>query len=194
MIDLKRRYVWWIIFLASLGPLATAFWRAFTGDLGADPGKELVEFLGITALVFLLITLSLTPLKMITKSAQVIRFRRMLGLYCFFYALLHVTGYLLFLANWADFLEDILKRPYITLGFLAFVVLTILAFTSPKAMVRRLARNWKKLHRLIYIAAVLVIIHFLWQAKADITEPVVYGLVTAVLLLFRLPVVQRVLR
>ena len=157
-------------------------------DLGADPVNRLIHACGITALNLLLITLLVTPVRQLTGMNHLIRVRRMLGLFAFFYALLHFTVYL-----WLDqgldlkaVVADIVKRPYITVGFTALLMLIPLAVTSTNAMMRRLGRRWQKLHRLIYVLTLLGIWHFYWQVKKDIREPLLYVGMFLVLMGWRL--------
>jgi len=157
-------------------------------DLGADPVNRLIHACGITALNLLLITLLVTPVRQLTGMNHLIRVRRMLGLFAFFYALMHFTVYL-----WLDqgldlkaVVADIVKRPYITVGFTALLMLIPLAVTSTNAMMRRLGRRWQKLHRLIYVLTLLGIWHFYWQVKKDIREPLLYVGMFAVLMGWRL--------
>jgi sulfoxide reductase heme-binding subunit YedZ len=162
-------------------------WRAVNGDLGANPVETITFNTGDWALRFLLITLAISPLRSWTGLNVLIRFRRMLGLYAFFYACCHFSIW--FVADHAlDFssmLEDIIERPYITFGFSALILLIPLAITSNNAMVRKLGRNWSKLHKLTYIIIILGVLHYLWLVKADYQEPVLYALIALVLLLQR---------
>ena len=179
------RSAWWLLFLGALLPLAYIIWAAVGGDLGAEPAKALVEFLGETALMFLFATLSLTPLRKIKVFKGLVRYRRMLGLYVFFYATMHLSAYGVLLVDWQNFIEDIYKRLYVTMGFIAFVILLALAVTSPKSMVRRLGRKWKSLHRMVYVAILFVTIHVWWQVRSDYGEAVLYSVVVVVLFLLR---------
>lgn len=154
--------------------------------LGPDPGEVVTERLGLTAFQLLLITLAMTPLKRLTGWAGWLRVRRQLGLFCFFYACLHVLAFLQFVIGWQDLLASFTKRPYILAGLLAFLVLLPLALTSTRGMIRRLGKRWKLLHRGIYLAAIAAWVHFLWQARSDIGEMLAYGLVLALLLGCRL--------
>lgn len=163
--------------------------RATLADaLGADPVAELTHRTGDWALRFLLLSLAMTPLRRVLDQAWPIRFRRLLGLYAFFYACLHLTVYVaLDLSGyWAQILEDIVKRPFITVGFLAWLLLIPLAITSTRGWIRRLGRRWGQLHRLVYAVGVLAVLHFSWLVKADLREPLVYAFVLAVLLGARL--------
>ena len=179
-----------LIFTVALIPFALLVARILNNDLGPDPAKELSLETGEWALRFLLITLTLTPLRRLTKQTEFVCHRRMIGLYSFFYASLHLFVWLTFLLQfrWNDIVEEIIERPYITMGFASYVILLILAATSPKAMVRKLGRNWKRLHKAVYLAAILSIIHLLWILRLDIGEAVLYGAILAVLLGYRLVV------
>lgn len=179
------------LFLAALLPLARLVWLGFADGLGANPVEFVIRSLGTWTLVLLLVTLSVTPLRLATGWAWPMRLRRMFGLFTFFYAVLHFSAYL-WLDQWFDLAaiwKDIAKRPYITVGFAALLLLVPLAVTSTNAWVRRLGgRNWQRLHRLVYAIALLAILHFWWQkaAKNDIGEPLLYALVIAGLLGVRL--------
>jgi sulfoxide reductase heme-binding subunit YedZ len=157
-------------------------------SLGPDPGKEIVHFNGRWALRFLLITLTVTPLRQLTGWTGVARLRRMLGLFTFFYATLHILSYLAFLLEFrvGDLIADVAKRPYILAGFLAFCGLIPLAATSNQWMMRRLKQRWKRLHRIIYGIAVAAIIHLLWLTRSDYGEVAAYAAVLAVLLGYRI--------
>ena len=156
-------------------------------DLGADPINRLIHACGITALNLLLITLAVTPVRQLTGWNHVLRIRRMLGLFAFFYVLAHFTAYA-WLDKQLDFAaigEDILKRPYITIGMLALLLLIPLAVTSTNRMMRRLGRRWTRLHQLVYVITGLGLWHFWWQVKKDISEPLLYVGIFAVLMAFR---------
>ena len=158
-----------------------------SGVLGADPVAEIEHRLGIWALRLLLLTLAVTPLRQLTGLTVLLRFRRMLGLYAFFYATLHFAAYLVLdlRGYWALIFEEIVKRPYITVGFLAWLGLVPLAATSTRAAIRRLGKRWAMLHRLVYAIAVLAVLHFWWLVKSDIREPALYAGLLAVLLGWR---------
>jgi methionine sulfoxide reductase heme-binding subunit len=176
------------VFIACLFPFGQLAYKAYTGDLGVNPIEFITHFTGDWVLIFLLATLSVTPLRKITGWNDLIKFRRMLGLFAFFYALLHFSTYLV-LDLFFDFqriAKDILKRPYVTVGFTAFVLMIPLAITSTAGMIRRLGKRWQQLHRLVYVAALAGVIHFYWLVKADIRRPLQYGIVLAVLLGYRL--------
>ena len=157
-------------------------------SLGANPVEALIHGLGIWGLNFLLITLAVTPLRRLTGQAWLLRFRRMLGLFAFFYILMHFLTYAGIDQRFDldTIFEDIVERPYITVGFTALTLLLPLALTSTKGMMRRLGRNWKKLHRLVYVAAILGVWHFYWQVKLDTLEPVIYAAILAGLLALRI--------
>jgi sulfoxide reductase heme-binding subunit YedZ len=179
-----------LLFATALIPLARLFALAFGGGLGANPVEFVTRSLGTWALVLLLVTLSVTPLRWLTGWAWLLRLRRMFGLFAFFYACLHVLAFVS-LDHWFDLAAiwtDVLKRPYVTAGFTAFVLLLPLALTSTNRAVRRLGgRNWQRLHRLVYAIAPIVVLHFWWQkaAKNDVGEPMVYAFVVGALLAVR---------
>ncbi|MBF67896.1 MAG: sulfoxide reductase heme-binding subunit YedZ [Gammaproteobacteria bacterium] len=153
-------------------------------ELGADPAKALVLFTGEWSIRLILAGLAVSTLARVTGYTQVMRFRRMVGLFAFFYVTVHLSSYLGFLLGlrFDELIADVIKRPYITVGFLAWLMLVPLAATSNRFMVRKLGRRWRILHRLVYPVSVLCVLHFLWQARADIGEPIVYGAVLAGLL------------
>jgi methionine sulfoxide reductase heme-binding subunit len=176
------------VFLVCLIPFAQLAYNAYVGDLGVNPIEFITHFTGDWVLIFLLATLSVTPLRKISGWNDLIKFRRMFGLFAFFYALLHFSTYIV-LDHFFDFhriTKDILKRPYVTVGFTAFVLMIPLAITSTAGMIRRLGKRWQQLHRLVYVAAIAGVIHFYWLVKADIRRPLQYGGVLAVLLGYRL--------
>ena len=176
-----------ILFILCLIPISALVWRVFYGDLGANPIETITRDIGDWTLRFLLITIAITPLRQWFGWTLLLRFRRMFGLYVFFYAFCHFLIW--FVADhsfdFSEMLEDIIKRPYITLGFSAFLLLIPLAVTSNQAMVRRLGKNWKKLHKLTYAIVMLGVLHYLWQVKADYLEPGIYAVIAGVLLLQR---------
>lgn len=177
-----------LTFLLCLIPLARLGWLGLNDGLGANPIEFITRSTGTWTLVFLMITLSVTPLRRITGWNGLIRFRRMLGLFAFFYVCLHFTTYIWLdqFFGWAEIVKDVIKRPFITIGFACFVLLIPLAVTSTNAMQRRLKRRWQQLHRLIYLIAIGGVVHYWWLVKKDITQPAIYALVLAVLLGFRL--------
>ena len=180
-----------ILFALALVPATLLALRTFEVaglSLGANGVEELLHEAGEWGLRFLLITLAITPLRRLTGINWLVRFRRMLGLFAFFYIAAHFLIYSILdqSLNLSAIVEDIVERPYITLGVTALVMLTPLAVTSTNAMMRRLGRRWQQLHRLIYPAAILGVWHFWWQVKEDIREPLVYAVILAVLLGVRL--------
>ena len=180
-----------LVFVAGLAPLAWMICGAlqlFGASLGADPVKKLEHECGKTALNFLLLTLAVTPVRNLTGLPQLLRLRRMLGLFVFFYAVVHFSVYLVLdlELNLAVVGADIVKRPYITVGFTALLLLVPLALTSTNGMMRRLGRRWQSLHRLIYVIAALAVWHFYWQVKRDVREPLLYMGVLALLFAYRL--------
>ncbi|VAX09382.1 Protein-methionine-sulfoxide reductase heme-binding subunit MsrQ [hydrothermal vent metagenome] len=177
-----------LIWLACLLPLALFAYRFINDDLGANPFEVLTRDSGEWTLRFLLLTLLMSPLREILGQGWPLAYRRMLGLYTFFYASMHLLTYIWFdqFFDWEEIVLDIIKRPFITLGMLAFFLLLPLAITSTKGMMRRLGRNWKKLHRLIYLIAVLGVLHFLLLVKADLFEPTLYAGILFLLLGYRI--------
>jgi sulfoxide reductase heme-binding subunit YedZ len=156
-------------------------------DLGADPVRFVLDRLGKTAIIILLITLAVSPLRQISGNANLLRLRRMLGLFAFFYALMHFITYIgpFQSFSWDAIVKDILKRPFITIGFIALLLLVPLAVTSTNGMMRRLGRRWQSLHRLIYPIAILAVLHFWKMLKKDWHEPLLYAAILALLLLWR---------
>lgn len=173
--------------LAHVLALAPAAWllaQALNNELGADPVAALTHGTGEWALRLLLLSLAMTPLRLLLKQSWPIRFRRLIGLYAFFYASLHFAIYL-FLdlgSYWSQIGADIIKRPFITVGFIAWLLLLPLAITSNRWMMHRLKKNWQKLHKLAYVIAVLAVLHFWWLVKSDVREPLVYALILILLL------------
>lgn len=181
-----------IFVLACAWPI---YWLVQAGldALGPDPGKVLVDRMGQGALVFLLITLCMTPLQKVTGWSGWIVVRRQLGLWCFAYGALHLCGYLFFILglDWGQLGVELRKRPYIIVGALAFIGLLALAITSNRYSQRRLGARWKKLHKLVYVILGLALLHFLWIVRADLKEWTVYASIGALLLLLRVPSVAR---
>jgi sulfoxide reductase heme-binding subunit YedZ len=176
------------VFILCLIPLGQLAYGAYAGDLGVNPIETITRFTGSWALIFLLASLAVTPLRRITGWNELIKLRRMIGLFAFFYASLHFSTYIV-LDHFFDFRaigNDIIKRPYVTAGFIAFVIMVPLALTSSAAMIRRLGKRWQQLHRWVYLAAITAVIHFYWLVKADISRPAQYGAVLALLLGYRL--------
>ena len=176
-----------VIFAAALVPAAALAYGAFAGDLGANPIDYITDTTGLTALTFLVISLTVTPLRRLTGRNELIRLRRMLGLFAFFYACLHLLTWTVldWFFDWSSMAADIVDRPFITLGMTTFLLLLPLALTSTAGMIRRLGRRWQLLHRLVYVAAITAVIHFWWVVKADFTEPRLWALALSVLLAFR---------
>ncbi len=180
-----------LIFILALIPLARLLFGAFTQNLGANPIEFITRNTGDWTLIFLCITLTVTPLRRLSKWNWLLRLRRMLGLFCFFYASLHFTTFIWFdhFFDLAEMFKDVVKRPFITVGFSAFVLLLPLAVTSTNGMVKRLgAKKWQLLHRLVYLIAGLAILHFWWMkaGKHDFFQPIIYGTILAILLGYRL--------
>jgi sulfoxide reductase heme-binding subunit YedZ len=176
-----------VVFIGALVPAGMLVWGALHDDLGANPIEAITHETGVWGLRFLLATLAITPVRRLTGWNELIRFRRMIGLFAFFYACLHFATYIvldLFFA-FDQIAGDIARRPFITVGFTAFLLLIPLALTSTAAMIRRLGRKWQVLHRLVYVSAALVVVHYLWLVKADIQRPLIYGAVLASLLAAR---------
>lgn len=181
------------IFLLCLVPFAQLAYNAYIGDLGVNPIDFITRFTGSWALIFLIGTLAVTPARRLTGWNDLIKLRRMLGLFAFAYASAHFATFLVLdhFFDWQAIGKDIVKRPYVTAGFTAFVIMLPLALTSTAGMIRRLGKRWQKLHRLIYVAAAAGVIHFYWLVKADIRRPAQYGFVLALLLIYRILVTWR---
>jgi len=178
-----------LAFVVCLGPAFVLLWKGFHNLLGANPIDVITRTTGKWTLTFLLITLSVTPVRRITGMAWLIRFRRMLGLYAFFYGSLHLMTYVWLdkFFDVHDMLHDIAKRRFITAGLTAWTLMLPLALTSTAGWIRRLGgKRWQKLHRLIYLSAAAGVVHFIWLVKADLRRPLTYGTVLAMLLAFRL--------
>jgi sulfoxide reductase heme-binding subunit YedZ len=182
------RWVKAAVFLVCLVPAAALVWGAFQDALGANPIEYITRSTGTWTLRFLAITLAITPVRKLAGWPKLIRFRRMFGLFAFFYGVLHLTTYA-WLDQFFDFpgmVKDIMKRPFITVGFLAFLLMALLALTSTAGWIRRLGgRRWQMLHRLVYVSAVLGVVHYYWLVKSDIRLPLAYGAIIGVLLLYR---------
>ncbi len=176
-----------LLFLLCLVPLLLLLWDAVQQQLGANPVEALLHRSGDWSIRLLLITLAISPLRKLTGRGWLLRYRRMLGLYAFFYALLHFTVYLWLDRglSWMEIGVDILERPYITLGFVAFLILLTLAVTSTRGMMRRMGKHWAALHQWVYAAGLFGVIHFLWLVKADYLEPGLYMAIFIILMLFR---------
>jgi len=190
---LKSVYAKPLVHLLCLVPFSLLLWAALNDGLGANPVEKLTHETGDWTLRLLLVTLSLSPLRQWTGQVSVIRFRRMLGLYTFFYGCCHFSIW--FIADHSldlsGMIEDIIKRPYITLGFSALLLMLPLAITSSQAMIRRLGKNWKTLHQLVYLVILLGVLHFVWLTKADYLEPSIYAIIAMILLAHRLGPIKR---
>lgn len=177
-----------LVFISALFPVCYLTWGIVNDALGANPIEYIIRNLGDWTLRFLLITLAISPLRRLTGMAQLLRLRRMLGLYAFFYGLLHLSIYIVLeqYFDWQEIWLDILERPFITIGMLSFILLIPLAMTSTTAAMRKLGKNWLRLHKLIYPISIFSILHFWWLVKADTREPFIYAVILTILLLERL--------
>ena len=187
---MKPKYLKPVIFLACLVPLARLAWKALHSALGANPIQVITFSTGTWTLVFLLTTLSITPLRKLTKLYWLIQYRRMLGLFAFFYGCLHFLTYI-WLDQFFDLhsvYKDLLKRPFITAGFTAFVLMIPLAVTSTQKAIRKLGKRWQTLHRLIYVSAIAGVVHYIWLVKKDVRVPAIYAIILGALLLYRIVV------
>jgi len=182
-----RRALKTILFLGALLPAAWLVWGIFHESLGVNPAETIQLQTGRWALKFLLITLAVTPVRRLTGWNAIVQYRRMLGLFAFFYATLHFASYIVLdqYFAWGAIVADIAKRPFILMGTLAFLTMMPLAVTSTKGWIRRLGRRWQTLHRLIYLSALCAVVHFAWKVKVIAGDPVIYAGVLAVLLGFR---------
>lgn len=185
--QVSKQQLFWIkaiLFVLALIPLTRLIWLGFEDNLTANPIEFIERSTGTWALIILLITLSMTPIRLLTGVAWQIQLRRMMGLFMFFYACLHFTTYL-WLDHWFDWNEitrHIIKHPWVLVGFSAFLLAWPLALTSTNSMMRRLGARWKQLHYTAYLVAILGILHFWWLVKKDVREPLIYALILAVLL------------
>ena len=176
------------IFFMALIPFIWLLLKVFQNDLGPDPAQALSIETGEWALRFLLLTLAITPFRQIFRMVEIAKLRRMIGLFAFFYASIHFLSWMAFILGfrWLAIAEELVERPYITVGFLAYVILFLLGVTSTNSMVRRLGKNWKRLHKFVYAASILAIVHLLWILRTDVTEAVIYGVLLAILLGYRI--------
>jgi len=167
--------------------LSNLYYQAINDHLGADPVEEVIHFTGIGAFNLLIISLLISPMAKFFKQGWLMQFRRLIGLYCFTYASLHILSFLAFEVqfDWQLFVSEIIERPYITIGMLAFCILLLLAITSIAIIKRKMGKSWQKLHHWVYLVLVLVAVHFYWSVKSDIVEPSFYILVSLLLLLLR---------
>ena len=176
-----------VVFIAAVGPSVSLASRLYSSNLGVNPAETLQLETGIWTLRFLVFTLAVTPLRRLTGWNRIIQYRRMLGLFAFYYGTLHFASYLVLdqFFSLEGMLADVAKRPFITLGFISFVAMIPLAVTSTKGWIRRLGRRWQSLHRLIYVAGAAGAIHYLWKVKVMSGSPVYYALIVLALLAFR---------
>ncbi len=177
-----------LLWLLCLAPLARLVVGAFTNHLGTNPIETITRSTGTWTLVFLCCTLAMTPLRVISQAHWLAQLRRPIGLFAFFYAMLHMSTWVWF-DQWfdvSDMIKDVIKRPFITVGALAVLLLLPLALTSTKGMMKRLGRNWSRLHQLVYVVACLGVLHYYWLVKRDVTQPIIYGLIVAALLGWRI--------
>lgn len=184
----KRRASKVLVFVLGLAPLVVLLWRAYQDRLTANPIEYITHYTGDWTLRFIIFTLFITPLRKVLGQPGLIRYRRMIGLFAFFYACLHFLTYLVIdkFFDWKEILTDIGKRTYITVGFTGFVMLAALAVTSTAGWIRRLGgKRWQLLHRLIYLAVVAGVVHYYWSVKSDVRQPVFYGVLAALLLAYR---------
>ena len=176
-----------LVFAAALVPAAALTYGAFTNNLTANPIDYITDTTGVTALTFLTLSLTITPLRRLTGRNELIKLRRTLGLFAFFYACLHLSTWIIldWFFDFASMASDIVDRPFITLGMTTFLLLLPLAVTSTAGMIRRLGKRWQQLHRLVYLAGITAVVHFWWVVKADFREPRLWALALSVLLGFR---------
>lgn len=176
-----------LIHLGALIPLGNLYYLAFIDELGVDPVETVIHFTGIGALNLLLLTLTITPIAKIMKQGYLLNLRRVLGLYAYTYAFFHLLNFIAFdiQFNVELFVSEVVKRPYITLGMLAFVLLSALAITSVQKLKRSMGKSWQKLHNFNYLIVILVVIHFYWSVKSELLTPLFYLVIAIVLLLFR---------
>lgn len=177
-----------LVFILCLTPLVRLIWLGYSDKLSANPVEFIERSTGFWSLFTLVLTLSLTPIRIITGRVRQLQLRRMLGLFVFFYASLHICTYfwLDYSFDWPDIMQDIIKHPYVLVGFSAYLLLLPLAITSNNVMIRLLRERWKKLHQLVYLVALLAIVHFWWLVKKDIREPVLYASILIFLMAIRL--------
>ncbi len=177
-----------VLFILLLVPLVMLAYQFYSEGFGANPIETINRYTGDWALRILLLTLAISPIIRITRWNNIIQYRRMIGLFAFFYVCMHLTSYIVLdqFFDFSEIIDDVFKRPFITAGFSAFILLIPLAITSTNKMVERLQYRWIQLHRLVYIIAMLAVLHFWWMVKVDTREPMIYAIILAVLLGFRL--------
>ena len=188
-----RRYYKTLVFFLSLWPLYVISYQIIFNQLGPEPVDRIINHFGEWTLIFILLTLSMTPLKKITKSVEWIKFRRMLGLFTFFYASIHMLSYvgLDYRFDFEPLINDVLKKKFIFIGFSAWLLLTVLAITSSDMMVRILKQNWKKLHKLVYVIAIFGALHYIWLSKTIFFKPLIYTIIILILLSLRINLKKR---
>ena len=176
-----------LVFAAALVPAAALTYGAFTNNLTANPIEYITDTTGVTALAFLTLSLTVTPLRRLTGRHELVKLRRTLGLFAFFYACLHLSTWVMldWFFDFASMASDVVDRPFITMGMTTFLLLLPLALTSTAGMIRRLGKRWQSLHRLVYVAGITAVVHFWWVVKADFREPRLWALALSVLLGFR---------
>ena len=187
-----RRYSKTLVFFLSLWPIYVITYQIIFNQLGPEPVDRIINHFGEWTLIFILLTLSMTPLKKITKSVEWIKFRRMLGLFTFFYASIHMLSYvgLDYRFDFEPLINDVLKKKFIFIGFSAWLLLIPLAVTSSEKMVRLLKQNWKKIHRLIYIIGIFGVLHYIWLSKTIFFKPLIFLILLIILLLFRIKITK----
>ena len=187
-----RRYYKTLVFFLSLWPLYVISYQIIFNQLGPEPVDRIINHFGEWTLIFILLTLSMTPLKKITKLVEWIKFRRMLGLFTFFYASIHMLSYvgLDYRFDFEPLINDVLKKKFIFIGFSAWLLLIPLAITSSERMVRLLKQNWKKIHRLIYIIGIFGVLHYIWLSKTIFFKPLIFLILLIILLLFRIKITK----
>ena len=186
------RYSKTLVFFLSLWPIYVISYQIIFNQLGPEPVDRIINHFGEWTLIFILLTLSMTPLKKITKSVEWIKFRRMLGLFTFFYASIHMLSYvgLDYRFDFEPLINDVLKKKFIFIGFSAWLLLIPLAVTSSEKMVRLLKQNWKKIHRLIYIIGIFGVLHYIWLSKTIFFKPLIFLIILVILLLFRIKITR----
>ena len=189
-----RKYSKTLIFFLALWPIYVISYQIIFNQLGPEPVDRIINHFGEWTLIFILLTLSMTPLKKITKSVEWIKFRRMLGLFTFFYASIHMLSYvgLDYRFDFEPLINDVLKKKFIFIGFSAWLLLIPLAVTSSERMVRLLKQNWKKIHRLIYIIGIFGVLHYIWLSKTIFFKPLIFLILLITLLLFRIKITKSV--
>jgi len=184
-----------IIHLSALLPLINVYYLAIIDQLGADPVEAIIHFTGISAFNLLLITLAVSPLIKLSKHSYLMQTRRLLGLYAFLYGVCHVVNFLAFEVQFSGelFISEVIERPYITIGMIAFLFLIALAITSINTLKRKMGKSWQQLHNFNYLIVILVAIHFYWSVKSELTSPLFYAVITLILLLFRYKKIKRLI-